>query len=49
MQSKNSEYGSPYLATHNFNHFAPDCFLNEGQFKASFVKREGRGEQFLTR
>ncbi len=21
------------------NHFAPDCFLNEGQFKASFVKK----------
>ncbi len=20
------------------NHFTPDCFLNEGQFKASFVK-----------
>ncbi len=38
------------------NHFTPDCFLNEGQFKAGFVKklklkddrfhrREGRGEQ----
>ncbi len=21
------------------NHFAPDCFLNEGQFKAGFVKK----------
>ncbi len=34
------------------NHFTPDCFLNEGQFKAGFVKkldhfhrREGWGEQ----
>ncbi len=32
MQSTNSEYGSPYLAT-------SDCFLNEGQFKGSFVKK----------
>ncbi len=52
MQSTNSEYGSPYLATRHFtslslnlfmsgcaNHFAPDCFLNEGQFKANFVKK----------
>ncbi len=21
------------------NHFTPDCFLNEGQFKVSFVKK----------
>ncbi len=21
------------------NHFTPDCFLNEGQFKAGFVKK----------
>ncbi len=21
------------------NHLAPDCFLNEGQFKAAFVKK----------
>ncbi len=21
------------------NHFAPNCFLNEGQFKAGFVKK----------
>ncbi len=38
------------------NHFTPDCFLNEGQFKAGFVKklklkndpfhrRERQGEQ----
>ncbi len=52
MQSTNSEYGSPYLATCHFtslslklfmpgcaNHFTPDCFLNEGQFKAGFVKK----------
>ncbi len=52
MQSTNSEYGSPYLATRHFtslslnlfmsgcaNHFTPDCFLNEGQFKAGFVKK----------
>ncbi len=52
MQSTNSEYGSPFLATRHFtslslnlfmsgcaNHFTPDCFLNEGQFKASFVKK----------
>ncbi len=52
--STNSEYGSPYLATHHItslsrslnsfmpdcaNHFTPDCFLNEGQFKAGFVKK----------
>ncbi len=49
MQSTNSEYVSPYLATRHFNslslnlfmsgcanNFTPDCFLNEGQFKAGF-------------
>ncbi len=47
MQSTNSEYGSPYLATHHFTFTkfvyvwltGPDCFLNEGQFKAGFVKK----------
>ncbi len=52
MQSTNSKYGSPYLATRHFtslslillclavqNHFTPDCFLSEGQFKAGFVKK----------
>ncbi len=52
MQSTNSEYGSPYLATRHFtslslntflpgcaNYFTPDCFLNEGQCKAGFVKK----------
>ncbi len=52
MQSTNSKYGSPYLATCHVkslslnlfmsgcaNHFTPDCFLNEGQFKAGFVNK----------
>ncbi len=52
MQSTNSEYESPFLATHHFtslslnlfmsgcaNHFTPDCFLIEGQFKADLVKK----------
>ncbi len=52
MQSTNSEFGSPYLATRHFtslslnsfmsgcaNHVTLDCFLNEGQFKAGFVKK----------
>ncbi len=25
------------------NHFSPDCFLNEGQFKAGFVKTLTQG------
>ncbi len=50
MQSTNSEYRSPHLVTCHFtfinsfmpgcaNHFTPDCFLNEGRFKAAFVKK----------
>ncbi len=50
MQSTNSEYGSPHLTTRHFtfinsfmpgcaNHFTPDCFLNEEQFKAGFLKK----------
>ncbi len=49
MQSTNSENGSSYLATHHFTFTKLvyvwlrksfySCFLNERQFKASFVKK----------
>ncbi len=45
MRSTNSEYGSPYLATHHFtkliyacctNHFTPDCFFEWGTIQGRF-------------
>ncbi len=46
MQSTNSEYGSPYLATLHFTFtkfvyvwLRKSYFLNEGQFKTGFVKK----------
>ncbi len=30
------------------NHFTPDCFLNEGHFKAGFVKKKKKPQGWIS-